>query len=59
MFFQFLEELRAAKVRVTPKEYLALMEALDDADVSTDARGPRQCDEEVELLTRAIFQKTA
>ena len=28
MFFQFFDELRAAKVPVTLKEYLALMEAL-------------------------------
>ena len=29
MFFQFFDELRAAKVPVTLKEYLALMDALD------------------------------
>ncbi|MBV9062792.1 MAG: VWA domain-containing protein, partial [Alphaproteobacteria bacterium] len=29
MFFQFFDELRAAKVPVTLKEYLALVDALD------------------------------
>ena len=29
MFFNFFDELRAARVPVTPKEYLALMDALD------------------------------
>ena len=29
MFFQFFDELRAAKIPVTLKEYLALMDALD------------------------------
>src|SRR5881628_3166269 len=29
MFFQFFDELRAARVPVTLKEYLALMDALD------------------------------
>ena len=29
MFFQFFDELRAARIPVTLKEYLALMDALD------------------------------
>src|ERR1700753_1949284 len=29
MFFQFFDELRAAKIPVTLKEYLALMDAMD------------------------------
>ena len=29
MFFQFFDELRSAKIPVTLKEYLALMDAMD------------------------------
>ncbi|MEJ0040847.1 MAG: hypothetical protein WDM81_00845 [Rhizomicrobium sp.] len=47
MFFQFFDELRAAKIPVTLKEYLALMDALDHdvidmkIDDSTTSRAPR------------------
>ncbi len=34
MFFTFFDELRAAKVPVTLKEYLALMEALQAGVIS-------------------------
>jgi hypothetical protein len=50
MFFQFFDELRAAKVPVTLKEYLALMDALD-----SDVIGMRV--DEFYYLSRAALVK--
>jgi len=50
MFFQFFDELRAAKVPVTLKEYLALMEALSKDVIATRI-------DEFYYLARAILVK--
>jgi len=50
MFFQFFDELRAAKVPVTLKEYLALMEALSKDVIATRI-------DEFYYLSRAILVK--
>jgi len=50
MFFQFFDELRAAKVPVTLKEYLALMEALSKDVIATRI-------DDFYYLSRAILVK--